>query len=133
VLPFKPETIEDLRARYQSALTTIFDIAEIEAGGVRPGQLRRHVFDCEDGIRLLISRDRDSRNAATSKPALHVSASVEKGYEVYTMAERGELSPEGFLRMAKERFASISGDPRRLRLLGFSHEAGVPHWMVEER
>lgn len=59
MLPNQPESLEVMRERLPKALSVVYDAAEIEAGrGQRPGELRQHVFDFEDGIRCIASLDR---------------------------------------------------------------------------
>lgn len=87
-LPFQPESIDQLRARFDAALETVFDYRDCdpneanrvgpsfferpELQGRRPGAQRKHVFDYPDGFRLIISRD-DWGSGAT----VHVSGSVQ--------------------------------------------------------
>lgn len=123
MLPFLPESLDKLRERYQSALVPVFDCRR----GVprpRPGELRGHVFDCHDGMRLIVSRDRESERELY----LHLSASFVPGSDLYRSLERGKLKPHEFVRMAQQRFRQISGDQGDLELLGFSEGKGVPHW-----
>ena len=72
MLPFKPETIEALKVRYPAALERVFDVREL-TGPVddRPGLKREHVFDFEDGLRLIVSREMHDRGLC-----LHLSASM---------------------------------------------------------
>lgn len=61
MLPNQPEKLEVMRTRLPQALSVVYDAAEIEAGrGQRPGELRQHVFDFEDGIRCTVSLDRQT-------------------------------------------------------------------------
>ena len=53
-LPFEPEHHVKAVARFDAALDTEPYVAGQEP---RPGVQRRHVFDFEDGLRLLISRE----------------------------------------------------------------------------
>jgi len=62
-LPFEPEPIESLRQRYPEALKKIWSVVEIETGLAenentdRPGLHRKHIFDFEDGWRLIVSKE----------------------------------------------------------------------------
>lgn len=56
ILPFIPEPIEQLKARFPICLVKIWNPKNINAGGKRPGQSRDYVFDFESGLRLLISK-----------------------------------------------------------------------------
>jgi hypothetical protein len=70
MLPFEPETIERLRARYPKAIKSIWHADEVTTNH-HPGGHREHVFDFESGLRLLISRD----ILADEEPLIHISAS----------------------------------------------------------
>lgn len=74
MLPFEPESIASLAARYADAVSYVVDVpklAEIYPDDV-PSKQRRHVFDTDHGIRFIISRD-----SITGKTDgdLHVSVS----------------------------------------------------------
>lgn len=83
MLPFEPEPIEKLRARYEAALVKLWDAPTIagalEAGHdpLRPGDMRENVFDLHgqtDGscIRLIISRDR----TPDDRTCIHIAGSL---------------------------------------------------------
>lgn len=74
-LPFQPEPIEKLAVRYQKAMEKVYDADKITQGQIdRPGLHRENVFDFEDGIRLIISKDRTS-----GRLYIHISGSSTKG------------------------------------------------------
>lgn len=67
-LPFEPEPIEKLQARYYAALEKLWVPApDMED---RPGLHRTHTFDFEDGWRMLVSRDKIGNSEIN-----HISAS----------------------------------------------------------
>lgn len=127
MLPFLPETIESHRTRYQSALKAVFD-CRYGIPRPRPGELRGHVFDCQDGMRLIVSRDRES----DTDTYLHLSASFHPGSYLYSQLKKGKLIKDEFVRLVERRSRSISGDEGRFDLIGFSEEKGVPHWRRRE-
>lgn len=58
-LPFEPEPMKEIKERFVDALRPDVEIGAVLAGLVeRPGQLRRHVFDFKDGMRMIASMDR---------------------------------------------------------------------------
>jgi hypothetical protein len=72
-LPFQPETTEQLKARFEKAMETVYDAdAIMNESTDRPVLHREHVFDFEDGIRLIISKDK-----TMGRVYLHVSASCQ--------------------------------------------------------
>lgn len=76
MIPFEPESIESAKKRIDAALVDVFDMAAIARmpESQRPGMDRKHVFDFEDGIRLLVSRDR----MPGGEVIVHISASFDK-------------------------------------------------------
>lgn len=71
-LPFEPENEELFKERFEDALNPVCVIEDItKVGEIRPGQLRKHVFDYNDGTRLIVSRDK----VADIGTFLHVSVS----------------------------------------------------------
>jgi hypothetical protein len=59
-LPFEPETDKEIRERFPKALYPDVQTGAVVAGLVkRPGQLRKHVFDWRDGMRMIASVDAD--------------------------------------------------------------------------
>jgi len=57
-LPFEPEPLESLRARYSEAVKGITNPKVVERNPSRaPSKKRKHVFDFEDGLRLVVSVD----------------------------------------------------------------------------
>lgn len=81
MLPFQAEPLDKLQARFHLALAPIYDarqlLKEIKKNPLdRPGLKRKHVFDFDNGIRLIASVERDDRPEATDRrPYLHVSFS----------------------------------------------------------
>lgn len=79
-LDFEPEPISMMKARLPSALTDTWLASEWEtfedwARKDRPGKHRKHVFDFESGLRLIISRDRFNLQGKAIPPFIHLSAS----------------------------------------------------------
>jgi len=126
-LPFVPEPLSKLRSRYQAALIKVFD-CRCGTPYPRPGQLRGHVFDFEDGMRLVISRERMSE----TEQRLHVSASFAPGTEIANRLDCRDLTTEQFLDLALETFARLSDDHGPLEFIDATPERGIPHWRRAE-
>jgi hypothetical protein len=81
-LPFQKESMQDLTARFPSALKRIFDVEKMAgAGSDRPGNNRDNVFDFIDNTRMIISLD-----CYNDYLYLHISASnkdVSSGQELF--------------------------------------------------
>ncbi len=128
MLPFRPQSIEELRTRYPTIMGRVFDCRR-GTPSPRPGELYSHIFDCDDGIRLIISRDRET----DSEVFLHVSASFVKGYPLWdTLKGSGEAGQQIFIKLVEERFRKLSDDEQPLDFQGFSTDKQVPHWRRKE-
>jgi len=97
-LPFEPECLECMKQRFTKALESVYDQESIAAGkGPRPGQYRVHVFDFQDGYRLIVSREY-SKDGGTS---LH-----------FSMSTMNEVPPfREFLFILLERVKGLYGGP----------------------
>lgn len=132
-LPFVPEPLETLRVRYPVALRDLIEIDSVLQGTqLRPGEQRTHVFDCEDGLRLIVSRDDLGMG-----PVLHLSASI--GGENLPLESwlravartRGPIAAlDALVDEAETRFAQLSGDARSPALhrhLGGQGDSALGH------
>jgi hypothetical protein len=124
LLPPQPQTTEENRNRFPAAVRRVFFVEDIERGGERPGQLREHVFDWPDGLRLIISRE----DFGDMQPVLHMSASANKEYPLWRRLAKGKVSISDFLDLAALRFFEISKGTHALVFEGFSIPKGIPHW-----
>lgn len=121
MIPFTPEPLTTLQRRFLAAFESICDVECVRAGTIpRPGTQRQHVFDWDDGVRMIISRDR----WGDGQVVVHLSASV--NLATYDTTRRGRLSPKGFVRLVEQHWKTLGGPPVTLEL--FSPETGVPHW-----
>lgn len=127
-LPFQPEPIASMRARYPAARKTLYVQEDVAAGRqVAPSGLRQHVFDFEDGLRLIISRDRDP----TGLVVMHLSASAQDGSHMHGAICRGEVGMPEFFDRVKLEWQTLSGSTQLPQLIGISDKY-VPHWIVPE-
>jgi len=115
MVPFKPESLEQLKARFPKALEKVWEVTDPMPD--RPGLHREHLFDFESGMRLLISKDKLIRE----EPEVHVSGSWEWN---------PPISIEQMRRVVGEGYRSLGGTGL-LHFIGFS-EAAIPHWIVRE-
>ena len=132
MLPFTPELLDQLRARYPAALVRVFDSCKIVTGEEeRPGQIRTHVFDYNEddlGIRFVISRENDPELGMV----IHFSASMRKESKLLRSATVGGLTIPHLEDIAVMIFRTISGDYREPKLIAISAGAGVPHWVIQD-
>ena len=76
MLPFEPQEMKDMVTRYHEAVATTNDIELIQAGKAPvPSKDRKHVFDFQDGMRIIVSVDN-----LRSDVVLHVSCSVREEF-----------------------------------------------------
>lgn len=127
----RPEPLEILRARYPRALEFVYCPEACASGAIRPGEVAANVFDFEDGLRLIISRDR-----MEGRVVLHFSASVEVGTPLADELLR-QIQGEPWHAVLSRweatvpaRFRDLSGDTRTPSLAFRS--ANVPHWFIDE-
>ena len=134
MLAREPEPLETMQARYPLAIAEAFDPEALMLGTApRPGEMRAHVFDFDDGLRLIISRDMIGGSIGSP---IHVSASINPLSKLYedlanvVKSHSFEACKEAFRDMASVAFLELSGETRPLKLLGWSVEKSVPHWIV---
>lgn len=119
---FKPQPIELLRARYKKALEVSYNATKIAADKVpdRPGMHRENIFDFENGIRLIISRD-----VLGHIEGIHVSGSFAPS--IY----KGKVMIEPLLKAMTDCYYELSGEPKdELHFVAFSQQ-GIPHWIIK--
>ena len=129
-LPFKPEPEAALKARVPAALEVVYDqkVAYYNREVAKdmskaPSGNRAHVFDFEDGLRLIISRD-----AIEKKMYVHVSASLEMENPLMTFLPRGQRGFAMFCRGAACKIGELLSLPGPLP----QHvtEGKIPHWFL---
>lgn len=135
MLPFEPEPIDALRARYPQAVALIFALDLMRSSSPPwPGSLRSQVFDCQDGLRLVVYRQKTGRHPLN----FHVLASAPPESAIMEAIYRGD-SPTTFVEAALSRFRDVSGDLRPIQYDGFIPSNGkfvereVCHWFRQER
>jgi hypothetical protein len=125
-LPYEPEPLEALRARYAAALEPLYD--QLSVASERqpvPSGLRPHVLDGEDGLRLMVSREQ----TPDGRIVIHLSASIHPASALYWNVRAGIVSPQDFLDSVVARWRVLSDSTARARLIGISQK-GCPHWFA---
>lgn len=131
-LPFKPESVEQLKARYQAALIHRFDAERVaENREIKPYQCPANLFDFEEGIRIVVSRELGALQP--DQTTLHIVGIIQPGASVLKklMKEPPRDRMTRFGNIAMARFREISGDKRKIihHVVG---ETMVPHWFIKE-
>ena len=119
-LPWEPEIDDMLQGRFDKAMERVYDIEDMMSQDLaddRPGVKREHVFDFQDGIRMIISKDR----TAKGRTFLHVSGS----------SYNKKLTPEELMKSMGEKIlelhkGDISGVMQAVKTSG-----GVIHMLLE--
>lgn len=134
MISFRPRSVDQQRLRYSTALVKIYDMLEVELHpSIAPGGKPEHVFDFEDGLTLIISRERTPHGQVVT----HCSASSHSSTPVnLELAMRSEHeSPRDavvwFLRFAVERWRELGLFTHEPKFIGFSEGKGIPHWHLE--
>ena len=129
-LAWSPEPLATLQARYTDAVTEIYGHDRIVTGWQqRVGAQRKHVFDFEDGLRLIVSRHRFPNH----RVGIAISGSIVPSTEVHTsLLPHGAEAGDQMCRIVQERWRVLSGSTRDPELLGWSTGKGVPHFVVFE-
>lgn len=96
-LPFQPEPVDQLTARFNKALDRVVDVCQM--GKKRPGMDRTHVFDFEDGLRMIISID-----DYLDEKFLHLSGSLHKESD-------NPLTQINILQMMAAKMTLLNGKP----------------------
>jgi hypothetical protein len=121
MIPFNRQPTEQLKSRYQEAIKSSYDAAAVTHGQAeRPGTKPQHVFDFENGIRLIISRDHYK-----GKEVIHISGSFDSG------AYSGSLKRSVIESRMYLCFCEIAG-PIKIGRPIYS-TGGIPHWFIEHQ
>jgi hypothetical protein len=121
-VPFNPEPMDRLQARYKDAIRELIDPRDILAKKRKPPSSdARHVFDTEDGLRLIISLER----MPDGRVVIHMSASF-TGLAIGMNMSGAEEATHWIV----STFQQISGTSREPELLGVT-DGGIPHWLLE--
>jgi len=94
-LALQLETEDQAKARCRVAVARTWEADEIARGDDRPGLHREHVFDLEEGIRVIAAREHSSELKLT---ILHASFSVQNA----ELAK--QIGAEGFFNRCQELF-----------------------------
>ena len=130
MIPYRPEPLQALRKRYPKAVARVFDSLAVKANPtLRPGKSRTHVFDFQDGIRLIVSVD--------TGVGLHVSASfipdtaLDRRLKKYARNAGVAAASDRLKREGEDAYRRLVGPETRLEFLGFLEGEGIPHWRAD--
>lgn len=133
ILPFEPQLAYDMMQRFDLALDPVVTDA-VDAEGrlaYRPGAHRKHVFEFNDGTRLIVSRDEHEQCGTM----VHFSGSIHEDTPLYraTLAAIRK-DPQVALKQALADFVmcfrKISDYSGPLDHPVMTPGKGVPHWFI---
>lgn len=135
---YKPQSMRSLRLRLRDALERIWDctepgLAEQERTGIRPGNDPRNIFDFQNGIRMIISREQVDQGIW-----IHISCSVQPGTELGAKLAMmvGQHSLDvinrEFERSCRKYYKRLTGDGSGMQKVHTS-EKSVPHWVIWQK
>lgn len=120
MLPFIPQSLSELQQRYNAAISKPVNAVYASSHpDESPGNKREHVFDFDDGVRLIISRD-----FAGNDEMFHVSGSVEE------CIWKG-LFDKTLIHHMKQRFQELSGYGIPAAHTFVITGKGIPHWLFK--
>lgn len=123
MLEIMPEPFEKMKARFPLALKNPIDVSSVLMGNARAASGRReHVFDFDDGMRMVVSIDK-----CGDVEILHASASGTKDY-VKTVSSEGL---DGFIEDVVLRLFGLIGKQQPEAQVMMTNE-GVLHLLFEE-
>jgi hypothetical protein len=130
-VPVHVETMPVLQARYAAAVTPLYQSADIRDGRVaRPGVQRKHVFDLENGVRLIVSRER----FLDGRIGVHICGSFHDHIRAASVAanEPKLMDPvEALLKMIYTSWGQIAQSDRSAEYIGMSNQQ-IVHFFVEQ-
>jgi hypothetical protein len=127
MIEIKPEPLEELKKRAAKAFGRLWYANHMHLPDAdRPGLHMENVFDFENGVRIIASRDINQGNEF-----LHFSASVTENYVTEALPMSPRLYLAKFLGECCGLIKELWGiDHRDLQLIEITPEKGVPHWIV---
>lgn len=130
-LPFMPEALSSMQGRYRLAVADEIEVDPDKPAGdhVSPGKKRTHVFDFDNGLRLIVSRERWVTK--DDKRVVHISAGLEPGRYLYQKiaAKPASTAIEEFSRTAMHFFKQVSGYEGQPVLVARTGHA--IHWIID--
>ncbi len=120
-IEYFPEKDEQLLARFSKAFEKVYDAKKVvtDPTAERPGQNKNCIFDFEDGIRLIVSRE-----LLNGKEVVHFSGSVNEA--LY----KGMIIESVLLKKMENKFEYLMQQKTISHLVAFSNK-GIPHWICD--
>jgi len=128
-LPLELETVESIKSRYPMAIRTVWNRQEI-LDGKRPGMMREHVFDFEDGFRIIANRE----CLPDGMVCLHFSFSMEEDSSACKAMVACDHDMRKLIEMAMEHVEIMGGPSRQTSpSQSFMTSGGILHFLYSAR
>lgn len=106
MLPYLPQTLEVMRSRLPKAIKELINPKECVRTGYYPSKERVHVFDWEDGLRLIVTRE--LQQFGQWEQCLHLSASFPPESPMHTFyAEANGMGKDAWIRCVQQRISDL--------------------------
>jgi hypothetical protein len=115
MLLFQPESLEVLKARFPKALEHTYTVEGMKNGEPCAADQRKHVFDFDDGTRLVVSHER-----LGTRLYLHCTGSMDR---------RSQICAESFDSVCYTKVCTLAG--KTLKVLQTDREDRAIHLLLE--
>lgn len=115
MMPFQPESEDKLKVKFPMAIEHVYTVQGMRAGEQRAGEQRKHIFDYEDGTRLVISHER-----LGDRLYLHCTGSMDR---------RSQIKAGNFKDVCYVKVCALAG--RKLNVLQVDTENVAVHLLLE--
>jgi len=127
-IPANVEPWNVLETCFPAALERVWRFEDRDDWGKTPGIISGQIFDCPNGVRIIVSRE-----GFGDRNWIHVSASVNEGHPLWSQLKRSRNPAKRFLQEVHTSWMLIAG---KLGLFlpelpeTWSDKKGVPHWRI---
>lgn len=115
MMPFQPEAEENLKVRFPKALEHVYTVDGMKKGEPYAADQRKHVFDFDDGTRLVISHEK-----LGNRLYLHCTGSMDR---------RSLIRADAFDSVCYTKICALAG--KKLKVLQTDREDRAIHLLLE--
>ncbi len=129
-VPYKCEGWESLCSRFPDALLRCWNLDEYEEWDEFPQELPGHVFDCPNGVRVVVTRERNQKSLVKQQ-WIHVMACIPPEGCLLERLKHSKQPSRRFVEEVERALFMISpsADMGADHLVFWSN-TGVPHWRI---
>jgi len=128
MIPFNPQSIDELKERYPKAIVKMYDMEAVELGtALGIGRKAEHYFDWPEGIRMMISRE----DCVECGECIHVSASLCPNSDLFnrlrSTTTTQDEAVEQFKKVCEERFHTLADNDWPVLMFRVTSD-DILHW-----